>query len=895
MADPLARLNAALAGRYTVERQLGEGGMATVYLARDLKHDRSVALKVLKPELAAVVGADRFLAEIKTTANLQHPHILPLFDSGQAEGMLFYVMPYVEGESLRERLDRESQLPVDEAVRIATNVAEALDYAHSRGVIHRDIKPANILLQSGKPVVSDFGIALAVSAGGGGRLTETGLSLGTPHYMSPEQATGDARVGPPTDIYALGCVLYEMLVGEPPYTGSTPQAVLGRIISGEAVSATKQRATVPPNVDAVIRKALEKVPADRFASAQSFGEALGDRNFGYGASAVSPRHVAWRGAALLVAGGIVGAGAVALWSDSDAGPDVLGPMRFALPTIANDSLNSATLFQDVTISRDGRLIAYTGTSGADAQPQIFVRAMDRMDAEPLNGAVGQNPFFSPDGAWLGFVDAADLRTVKRVRVSGGEVEVVGTLPSSVNYVAGATWSVDDQIIVGTGAGTGLFRIPVSGGEPEHLTDGQHHWPSLIDGRDAVLMMSHNVEMSLAALDLRTGEVKPLGIDGTSPRYLATGHLVYAAADGSVWGVAFDATSLEAVGDPVRLFGGIQVKSGNEGAANFAVSDNGHLVLAAGTLGQQFTTLVAVGRDGSRRVLARIVGIAWYPRFSPDGSRLAFATSGENNANGASDLWVLDVLRGARTRVTFGGNNRFLPIWTRDGAFLTHADGSLATNRILRTAADGSGVADTLLPSDTRRFPTSWSPDGQTLAYYAGGGPDTSRDLWLMHMDEERAVEPFVATPFDEAGAVFSPDGRWLAYVSDKSGQNDVYARPFPGPGGEVTISVGGGAEPVWAPSGRALYYRHDGEIIEVPIDRSASRLAPGSPRSVLTDVFRLDGSGAAGALANYDVTPDGVGFVMVEDAVSGADAVPASVRIRVILNFFDELRARLPN
>ena len=271
MSDATERLNAALEGRYAIERELGEGGMATVYLADDLKHERKVALKVLKPELAAVVGAERFLAEIKTTANLQHPHILPLFDSGEADSFLFYVMPFVEGETLRDRLDREHQLPVHDAVQIATNVAEALDYAHKQGVIHRDIKPDNVLLQSGKPVISDFGIALAVGVAGGGRLTETGLSLGTPQYMSPEQATGDLSVGAASDTYALGCVLYEMLVGEPPYTGSTAQAILGKIIAGEIATATKQRASVPANVDAAIRKALEKLPADRFVGAQDFG------------------------------------------------------------------------------------------------------------------------------------------------------------------------------------------------------------------------------------------------------------------------------------------------------------------------------------------------------------------------------------------------------------------------------------------------------------------------------------------------------------------------------------------------------------------------------------------------------------------------------------------------
>ena len=279
MSDPVVRLNAALEGRYTIERELGEGGMAMVYLADDLKHERKVALKVLKPELAAVVGAERFLAEIKTTATLQHPHILPLFDSGEADGLVFYVMPYVEGESLRERLDREHQLPVDEAVRIATDMAEALDYAHRHGVVHRDIKPANVLLVEGRPEIADFGIALAVGAAGGDRLTETGLSVGTPYYMSPEQATGDQHVGPTTDIYALAAVLYETLVGDPPYVGRTAQAVLGKILQGAPVSATATRSSVPAQVDAAIRKGLEKLPADRFRAARDFAKALADPHF----------------------------------------------------------------------------------------------------------------------------------------------------------------------------------------------------------------------------------------------------------------------------------------------------------------------------------------------------------------------------------------------------------------------------------------------------------------------------------------------------------------------------------------------------------------------------------------------------------------------------------------
>ena len=274
MSSILSRLSGVLAERYRLEREIGAGGMATVYLAQDLRHDRMVALKVLRPELAAVIGAERFLAEIKLTANLQHPHILPLFDSGAADSFLFYVMPFIEGESLRDRLRREKQLPVDEAVRIATEVASALDYAHRHGVVHRDIKPENILLHDGSALVADFGIALAASKAGGDRMTETGMSLGTPHYMSPEQAMGEREITARSDVYALGAVLYEMLTGDPPFTGSTAQAVVARVVTESPRPLLPQRHTIPPHVEAAVLAALEKLPADRFATAAQFAEAL---------------------------------------------------------------------------------------------------------------------------------------------------------------------------------------------------------------------------------------------------------------------------------------------------------------------------------------------------------------------------------------------------------------------------------------------------------------------------------------------------------------------------------------------------------------------------------------------------------------------------------------------
>src|SRR5215210_6936530 len=286
MPEILSRLQFALADRYRVEHEVGAGGMAIVYLAQDLRHERRVAAKVLRPELAAVIGAERFLAEIKLTAHLQHPHILPLFDSGEANAFLFYVMPFVEGESLRSRLNREKQLPVADAVRIATEVASALDYAHRHGVVHRDIKPENILVHDGRALVADFGIALAASKAGGNRMTETGMSLGTPHYMSPEQAMGEREITARSDVYALGVVLYEMLTGDPPFSGSTAQAIVARVVTESPRPLLPQRHTIPCNIEAAVLTALEKLPADRFATAAEFAEALRDK--GYAATVPLP-------------------------------------------------------------------------------------------------------------------------------------------------------------------------------------------------------------------------------------------------------------------------------------------------------------------------------------------------------------------------------------------------------------------------------------------------------------------------------------------------------------------------------------------------------------------------------------------------------------------------------
>ncbi|MCH8255367.1 MAG: serine/threonine-protein kinase, partial [Gemmatimonadetes bacterium] len=415
MTDNLDRLKTALADRYTIEEELGAGGMATVYLAHDVKHDRKVAVKVLRPELAAVLGAERFVQEIKTTANLQHPHILPLFDSGEADGFLYYVMPFIDGETLRDKLNRETQLGIDEAVGITTAIADALDYAHRNNVIHRDIKPENILLHDGRPMVADFGIALALSAAAGGRMTETGMSLGTPHYMSPEQATAEKDLTNRSDIYSLGCVLYEMLTGEPPHVGGSAQAIIMKIVTDDARPVTELRKSVPPHVAAATTKALEKLAADRFETAKEFAAALTNPAFTLpttqaavvaGAAASGPWNPLSIAATALTALMTV----VAMWGWMRPEPPRLVTRQEIV--LGGFRQNLGAVRWGLAVAPDGSAIVYVDSVGTGSQ--LMLKQRDDVLSTPLSGTAGASgPFFSPDGAWIGFTADGKLRKVPR--------------------------------------------------------------------------------------------------------------------------------------------------------------------------------------------------------------------------------------------------------------------------------------------------------------------------------------------------------------------------------------------------------------------------------------------------------------------------------------------------
>ena len=458
--------------------------MATVYLAEDLKHDRKVAIKVLKPELAAVLGAERFVVEIKTTAAMSHPHILPLFDSGEADGFLYYVMPYIEGETIREKLTRETQFGIDEAVRITREIADALDYAHRRGISHRDIKPENILLHDGRAMVMDFGIALAVSAAAGGRMTETGLSLGTPHYMSPEQATAEKEITPRSDVYSLASVLYEMLAGEPPHSGGSAQAIIMKIIAEPAQLVTQLRKSVPTKA-AALDMALQKVPADRFASAAKFAEALANPAFTTRATASltgassRARGVATRWFAAAVAVALV-ASALAVWGWQRSGPSgtAAQSVQFAI-----DLPDSVTV-DNVAVSPDGEQVVIDAI--VNGRRTLLSRRIDDVEVRELPGASGgRRPFFSPDGEWIAYFAGTELR---KIPSTGGASQKIASLGVS-SPVSSGTWGPNGTIVVSMAvAGGALSRVDASGGALQPLTtvdtarsDRVHYLPTFLDG------------------------------------------------------------------------------------------------------------------------------------------------------------------------------------------------------------------------------------------------------------------------------------------------------------------------------------------------------------------------------------------------------------------------------
>ncbi len=863
-------LNAALADRYCVERVLGKGGMATVYLAEDTRHHRKVAIKVLHAELSAVLGPERFLKEIELTAGLQHPHILPLFDSGRADGQLFYVMPYVEGETLRVRLERETQLPIDDAVRIAREVADALQYAHERGVVHRDIKPENILLHGGHALVADFGIALAVQQASGQRMTQTGLSVGTPQYMSPEQAMGERELDARSDVYALGCVTYEMLTGEPPFTGPTAQAIVAKVMTERPAPPSTVRDTVADALDQAVLRALAKLPADRFAGAADFAAAL-TSSLAAGRSA-SPYRAggtamgrSWRAPAVAL-----GAGALALVV-------LAGVMERAEPAEAQTAgpvYESAILLPDSTplayigagslgvgmpalaVSPDGGTLVFAGSSGGTTR--LYVRPMDGSAVTLLRETEGAYaPFFSPDGRSVGFFVGG---TLQRTSLKGGATVALASLV--LPY--GAVWLADGRILAVVNEGRRLVALAATGGAP--ITIGPAllplHlvFPQPLPGDSAVL--ASTIDSHLAVMSTISGHIALLGpagpipvdsvtertelFSGTNPRYLASGHLLYYSLDGAVMAMPFDPATHLALAPPVPVLSGVRLES-IWGAAQMVVTRDGTLIYAPGENGR-LSELVWRDHRGHSDTL-RAFGRAdyGYLDLSPDGARLLVRAC---TSQGTCAPHTLNLREGVRLslRPDLGARNISAGVgWWDQGQ-------RVFDFRARSTAASGMFTL-VYAPEDPTRADSlpgirvlDVAPDGMAL-YQRGDSLYVGRAT--AGLASSSAQPGFRFPELNPWGAQLRRGGEWVAYVArnEQAGDYVVFIIRTRPPYEHWRASPRGGEEPVWTSDGD-LVYREGNRWMRV-----SAPSAPGARPGVARFLFAGPYLNVLGR--SYDIAPDG--------------------------------------
>jgi serine/threonine protein kinase len=877
---------------YEITAQLGKGGMGEVYRAKDQRLGREVAIKVLPEEFARDTDrVARFQREAKLLASLNHPNIAAIYGLEVSDETHFLVLELVEGETLADRI-KKGPIPVEESLKLALQIAQALESAHEKGVIHRDLKPANIkVTPEGEVKVLDFGLAkgftreqermnLSDSPTLSEAATIQGIILGTAAYMSPEQARGkpaDKRA----DIWAFGCVLYEMLTGRRLFRGESVTDVLAGIVSSEP-DFNGLAAAVPSSIVRLLRRSLNKDRSRRLASMGDACLEIEESMEGQDVPSEAPvrgarPRMAWRWAtACFVSGLLMGALIVAawiIWSSGYVPPPRQTRLVIAPPPEAppfSDSIGS-----DLAVSPDGRYMAYLGIPGSS--PQLFLRSLDRIDARALAGTEGaRQPFFSPDGQWIGFWLPGKNELCK-VSVEGGPIIPISKTPSGNLY--GASWGPEGRIVF---ASAGLYSVSDTGGDPAPVSapaadigEVEHRWPDILPGGRAVLytVWTGNTDRSQVAVRQLDGGPQKILLEGASyARYVQTGHLVY-SQNGSLMAATFDPRTLR-VGEK-RVALQETVDTSVSGAADFALTTDGTLIMAPATA-ETRRRLVWTDRNGRSTLLLEAADDYWLPRLSPDGSRLAVGIG--------SDLWVIALNRLTRTRVTFGTSSTLFPYtWSADGLHITFSKvESKVGLDLYEASSDGSGQPQLLCAGEHRQWGTSWSPDGRALVFYEQH-PTTLRDIWILLRGGER--KPLLVTQYQERAPRFSPDGRWLAYVSNDSGRDEVFVRPFPGPGARITVSTAGGSEPVWTTNGSEIFYRNGDQMMAAPVQMKPS-FAIGRATKLFTGNYERDrGSGAANA--NYDVTTDGQRFVMIEPPAASSHFV-------VVLNWFEELKQRVP-
>jgi serine/threonine-protein kinase len=887
-------------GSHEIIALLGKGGMGEVYRARDLKLKREVAIKILPDEFSRDADRlSRFQREAEALAALNHPNIAAIYDLAQAGDTRFLVLELVEGETLADRIAR-GPISIEDTVHIAKQICEALEAAHERDIVHRDLKPANITLtRDGKVKVLDFGLAKIfskdtheTSASNSPTLsmaaTQLGIILGTAAYMSPEQARGRS-VDRRSDVFAFGCVLYEMLTGKPAFEGSDVSEVLASVIKSEPKWDTLPSAT-PPVLRVFLRRCLEKDPWRRIhdigdvrLALEGFFDDIAQQAIL--SSAPQSRPHRWHLALAAVIAATTAVLLTVVVFQFATRPRPGATIRLTAEAPNGIGLGVGAQDPDISISPDGRTIVYV--AGNQNSSQLYVRRLNGLQATPLPGiSRARNPFFSPDGNWIGFFDGS---TLKKVGVNGGSALTICNLTGNPR---GASWGTGDIIIFSTTA-PGLMRVPAAGGTPEVLTKPDpakgevgHILPEMLPGGRAVLFTvlhqidsPENAEIDL--LELQSGRRNVLFRGGSNPHYAASGHVVYGVS-GTLWAVPFDIDKLQVHGTPVQVAENVMMKV--SGALNFSVAQDGSLVYVPGeTVGNPQITLVWVDRQGHEEPIPAPVRQYRYARISPDGKRVALEIDDQEN-----DIWTWDFSRKMLTRLTFDpGLNRGVA-WSPDGsrlAFSRQLDGS---EHAYWQSADGTGMPEILADGPAHDFPRSFSPDGTKLLVDMVNGRQV--DIGIIDVKSHKHEMLPMKTPFIKSNAGFSPDGRWIAYESNESGdRTEIYVRPFPNiDGGRWQVSVGGGRGPVWSRDGKEIFFIQSNPItrlFSVPVETAAgfSALNP-------KPLFEGDYAPYAGA---YDVSPDGQRFLMNKVGLQHR-ATPSSAAIVVVLNWYRELQERAP-
>jgi eukaryotic-like serine/threonine-protein kinase len=894
-------------GPYEILSPIGAGGMGEVYKARDARLNRIVAIKVLPAHLADRAELrERFEREARTIASLNHPHICTLHDIGQQEGIDYLVMEYLEGETLAQRLQK-GPLPLEQVLQYAIEIADALDKAHRKGVTHRDLKPGNIMLTKAGTKLLDFGLAKLKQEAAPANvplsdlptakdpLTAQGSIVGTLQYMAPEQLEGkevDAR----TDIFAFGAVVYEMATGKRAFEGKSQASLIAAILEREPPAMSSLQPMTPPALDRVAKKCLAKEPEKRWQAASDVCDELkwiaeGGSQVGLtrtaatrGFGALSRRELIIGAGTLLSGVAIAG---VAVWNLRPSQAPAPQPVTRTVITLPpGQQLAGLENGLAVALSPDGTRLAYVARQGG-AQ-QLYLRAMDSLEAQPIPSTEGGvSPFFSPDGQWVGFFASGKL---KKVSVSGGAALTLGDAAQAL----GASWGAQGIIAFASTVGV-LQQVPDPGGAPQPLTrfekgEASQRWPEFLPGGKVVLFAVgpnalNFTNAQVAVQSVGTGQRRNLIQGATQPRYAPSGHLVYAQR-GSLMAVPFDPQRLEVTGSAVPMVEGV-LQSPASGAAQYSFSASGSLVYVPGDAQSAQSRLVWVSRNGAEQPVAAPAHAYANPRLSPDGRRVAVVITEQE-----SQTWLYDLSRETLTRFTFEGSSNTAPAWTPDGKWIAFQSNKEGQPDLFWQLADGGGGLERLTTSEYNHVPMSWSPDGQLLGFMEIN-PATGYDIWVLRMGDPsagsvqaRKAQPFLRTAFNESVPRFSPDGRWLAYISDESGRFEIYVQAYPGPGGKWQISPEGGKEPVWNPNGRELFYRSGGKMMAVDIATQPS-FAAGKPRMLFEGQYVPTPVTAP----NYDVSPDGQRFLMLKPSES-AQAAPT--QINVVLNWFEELKQKVP-